>query len=105
MQSKPILGALSRKLEKHGLLSELPMFRMKSEDIDPLLGSVNFSPAYLYLKKHQGRLSEIEVIRVSLGQKFVEKLSELSGLDFTEKVKLDMQYHWGSYLYKNDVHE
>jgi hypothetical protein len=82
------------------------MFRMKSEDIDSVLGSVNFSPAYIYLRKDSnGDLAEIEIIRVNLGQRFVEKLSELSGLDLKDKIKLDMQYHWASYLYKNDVHD
>lgn len=42
---------------------------------------------------------------MSLGQKFVEKLGELSGLDLKDKIKLDVNYHWGSYLYKNDVHD
>jgi hypothetical protein len=27
------------------------MFRMKSEDVDSIIGSVNFSPAYILLKK------------------------------------------------------
>ncbi len=50
-------------------------------------------------------MGEIQIIRVNLGQKFVETLGEVTGLDLNEKIKLDMQYHWASYLYKNDVHD
>ena len=60
MQSKPILGALSRKLDKNGLLSELPIYRMKGSDFVPHLGATGFTPAYFHLKKDdEGNVSEI----------------------------------------------
>lgn len=58
-QSKPILGALSRKLEKHGMLGDLPFFRMSGEDLEPVGGSIGYTPAYIFLRKQGNSLCEI----------------------------------------------
>lgn len=40
-----------------------------------------------------------------MGQAFVNKLSELSGLNFTDKIKLDFGYQIRSWYFKNDIHD
>lgn len=44
------------------------MYRMKSEDVEPVLGEINYTPAYIYLRKSDNKLDDIEVLRMNLGQ-------------------------------------
>jgi hypothetical protein len=41
----------SRKMQKHGYLQKLPVFRMKIDNQIPWLGDFPHSPLHLYLKK------------------------------------------------------
>lgn len=55
-------NAFSRKLEKHGVLDKLPLFRLAIDNKIPYLGSFAYSPIYFFLKKEGENVTEVAVI-------------------------------------------
>jgi len=46
-------------MEKHGLSSQMPFFRLKISNEIPWLGEFPHSPIHLYVKKEGGQIVEV----------------------------------------------
>lgn len=57
-----VFNAFSRKLEKHGYLNELPLFRVNIHNKIPFLGNFAYSPIYLYIRKEGEAIVEIKTL-------------------------------------------
>ncbi len=75
----PILSALMEKFERKGLAGKIPFFKMSSENTVPHLGSFNYTPIFLFLKKQGNNITEIFTMKPPAKPEFVTQLSELSG--------------------------
>ena len=75
----PILSSLMEKFERKGLAAKVPFFKMSSENTVPHLGSFNYTPIFLYLRKKGNEITEIFTMKPPAKPEFVSQLSELSG--------------------------
>lgn len=96
-------NVLSRKLGKHGLSKELPLFRINIDNKVPYLGNFFYSPIYYYMRKRDGKLVELHLIESPnlSPEKFVKKVGELSKLDLS-KIKIDSREHMMKYFNHED---
>ena len=67
---------ISRKMEKHGLLSKLPMYRMKITNQVPWLGDFPHTPMHLYVRKEGNDIVEIKLLDSPLPQAKTDKFLE-----------------------------
>ena len=51
--NKPVLNALSIKLEKHGYGDDLHLFRIENSNVVPYLGEFAYTPMYIFLRKDE----------------------------------------------------
>jgi hypothetical protein len=77
-------------LEKHGYLNKLPCYRLAIDNKIPYLGNFGYSPMYLYVKKENGRISEIKTLDPPQRHtEFLKQIGELSGFEgFADNIKL-----------------
>jgi hypothetical protein len=59
-------NVISRKLDKHGLLDKIPIYRMKINNQIPWLGEFPHSPMLLYLRKENGEIVEMKMLESPL---------------------------------------
>lgn len=57
-----VFNSFSRKLEKHGYLEELPLFRLSIDNKVPHLGNFGYSPIYFHIKKEGDQIVEIKTL-------------------------------------------
>ena len=83
-------------MHKHGLLDQLPIFRMKIDNQVPFLGELAYSPIHFYIKKEGDQIVEISQIKTPLSQdkvdawlEAVETKGNMPG--FRDKIKLDFR--------------
>jgi hypothetical protein len=58
-----VFNVFSRKLEKYGILKDLPCFRMSIDNKNPFMGTYFYSPMYFYLKKDKdGKIIELAIL-------------------------------------------
>ena len=93
--SKFNTNMISRKMEKHGLLSKLPLYRMKITNQVPWLGDFPHTPMHLYVRKEGNDIVEIKLLDSPLPQaktdKFLQQLQEKSGIKtLTDTIKIDV---------------
>lgn len=63
MATKPITNVLSRKMEAHGLLQQLPIFRMDIHNESPYIYDLPHTPIHLYIRKEGGKIVEINMMK------------------------------------------
>ena len=58
------MAAMTHKMQKHGYLSEMPLFQLKQENEIPYLGQVGYTPAFFYIRKDKvtGQIKEIRTL-------------------------------------------
>lgn len=109
--SKFNLNLISRKMRKHGVLDQLPLYRMKITNSVPWLGDLPHTPIHLYLRKHDdGSLAEIKLIDSPLPQKktdnFLKQLEEKSGLkNLSQVIKIDVMAQRTKFFNMLDMEE
>lgn len=82
------------------------MYRMKTDDFFPFTKGLAYTPIYVYLKKDEdNNLVEAHTLKTGPDQSLVNKLSDLSGLDFRTKVRLDYMFQLTSWYWNNDVYD
>ncbi|CDW85809.1 UNKNOWN [Stylonychia lemnae] len=85
-----VFNVFSRKLEKHGYLNKLPLYRLSIDNKVPQLGNFGYSPIYMYVRKRGNEIVEIKTLdppqRPEEFLKQIEEHSKLKGL--TEKIKI-----------------
>ena len=87
---------LTRKMANQGLLSKVPIFRMKINNQVPWLGDLPHTPLHIYLKKNaKGQIEAIKLLNSPLPQKktdnFLKQIEELTGIvGLTNHIKLDV---------------
>ena len=84
-----MFNAFSRKVEKHGYGTELPLFRLSIDNKIPYLGNFGYSPIYMFVKKDADNyITECFTLDPpQRNEQFVAKIAELSQLTgFQEKV-------------------
>ena len=100
MYNGKVFNAFSRKLEKKGILEKLPCFRLWIDNKIPYLGSFAYSPIYFFLKKEEGKITEIAILDIPVKFKeFKSKIVEYSGLEkdlaqIDLVPRLQVQYHF-----------
>ena len=62
-QCKFVTDILSRKMEKHGVLDQIPIYRIKINNEIPWLGEFPHSPIHLYLKKDGNDVIELKQLK------------------------------------------
>jgi hypothetical protein len=60
-------------MEKHGLLSKLPLYRVKIDNQLPWLGDFPHSPIHLYVRKEGNDIVEIKMLDSPLLQPKTDK--------------------------------
>lgn len=60
--SKANLNLISRKMAKHQLLDQLPLYRMKITNQVPYLGDFPHTPLHLYVRKNGDQIEEIKLL-------------------------------------------
>lgn len=85
-----VFNAFSRKLEKHGYLSKLPLYRLSIDNSIPFLGNFGYSPIYLYVRKRGSEIIELKTLDPpQKAEDFVKQIAELTKLkDFTKNIKI-----------------
>lgn len=106
--SKFNTNLISRKLEKHGLLDRLPIYRVKITNQIPWLGDFPHTPMHLYVRKEGTDIVEIKLLDSPLPQaktdKFLQQLSQLSGLShLSEAIKVDVMEQRARHLQMKDL--
>ena len=49
-----MFDTFSQKMKKHGLLDEMPLFRMDLDNLNPYLGRFLYAPQYVYVRSREG---------------------------------------------------
>uniref|UniRef100_A0A7S3KB93 Uncharacterized protein n=1 Tax=Euplotes crassus TaxID=5936 RepID=A0A7S3KB93_EUPCR len=99
MYNGKVFNAFSRKLEKNGILNQLPCFRLAIDNKIPYLGSFAYSPIYFFLKKEDGKVTEISIIDIPVKyEQFKSKLIEYTGIEKLKEIdlvpKFQVKYHF-----------
>lgn len=98
MYNGKVFAAFSKKLEKHGHKDKLPLFSLCIDNKVPYLGSFSYSPIYFFLKKEEGKVTEVAIIDIPVKwNDFISKVRAYSGLalENIEMVpKLHVKYHF-----------
>ena len=97
----------SQKLHKHGLDTQLKLFRMNLDNVTPYLGRFLVAPQYLYVSSKDGAIKEIKTMR-SLGDQlncttFLEDVTQLSKLPIKDKIRIDSRKHILLYAGKQNL--
>jgi len=98
---------LSFKLQKYGFLDQLPLYKLRSDNEVPELGTFPYTPMYMYLKKGntpETQNSIVEIVTLESPQKFEifkEKLEKASKLDLKD-IKLNPAQQFEKYIKKED---
>ena len=100
MYNGKVFNVFSRKLDKYGLREKLPWYRLWIDNKVPYLGTFFYSPIYFYLKKEDGKLTEIAILDIPVKfNDFISKIKEYSGLEkelsqIDLVPKLQVRYHF-----------
>lgn len=100
MYNGKVFNAFSKKLEKHGMLDKLPCYRLCIDNKVPYLGAFFYSPIYYYLKKEDGKVTEIAILDIPVKyDQFIGQVKKYSGLEEELKKidlvpKLQVRYHF-----------
>lgn len=60
-------NVISLKMEKHGFLDQVPLFRMMIDNEIPYLGNLPHSPIHVYLRMEKENIVEIKLMDSPLG--------------------------------------
>ena len=86
-----VFNVFSRKLEKHGYLDKLPLYRLSIDNKVPYLGNFGYSPIYIYLKKQGNQILELKTIdppqKTEEFLTSIQDLAKLKGLKDKIKIK------------------
>ena len=99
--------ALAWKFQKYGLWNNLKLFKLRTDNDIPQLGTFPYTPMYIYIKKGdtpETKNQIVEIFTLESPQKFdlfKEQLSECSGLDLS-KIKMDPRLQFEKYIKKED---
>ena len=86
-------------MQKHGYLhsssnpSGLPIFRMEVKNLNQYLGIPSYTPQYVYMRKHDGKLAELRMFdSTPKSDNFCKMLQEYANLgeEFSQKVQYDV---------------
>jgi hypothetical protein len=100
MYNGKVFAAFSRKLDKYGVLDKLPCYRLSIDNKIPYLGSFAYSPIYFFLKKVDGKVTEVAILDIPVKfESFKNQILEYSGLHKAlEKIdvvpKFQVKYHF-----------
>jgi hypothetical protein len=100
MYNGKVFAAFSRKLDKYGVLDKLPCYRLSIDNKIPYLGSFAYSPIYFFLKKVDGKVTEVAILDIPVKfESFKNQILEYSGLrKELEKIdvvpKFQVKYHF-----------
>jgi len=93
--SKFNTNIISRKLHKHGLLDNIPIFRTKIDNDIPWLGKMPYTPIHLFVRLEGEDIVEMKLLDSPLSQpktdSFIKQISEHGGLKkMDETIKIDI---------------
>ena len=107
MKTKFNTNVISRKMDKHGLLDQLPLYRMNIKNQVPYLGDFPHTPLHLYVRKEGEEIVEIKLLESPYPgktDKFIDQLQEKSGIqNLKEKIKFDYVAQFTKYLNMQDL--
>jgi len=98
---------LSQKMNRHGLLQKVPLFRMNLDNINPYLGRFLYAPQYLYVESTDGQITQLKTLR-PLGDRlncttFLDDLQESTKVPLKERIKIDSRRHIVEYANKKNL--
>lgn len=101
-----VFNALSRKLEKHGYGSDLPLYRVGISNKLPFMGNFGYSPMYIFIRKDSdNKITEMFTLdppqRANAFMDKVAELSELPGLK--DKIKFSPRDQYLAYSQMRDL--
>jgi len=101
--SKFNTNILSRKMERHGFLDQVPIYRMHINNQVPWLGEFPHSPMHIYLRKEGDDIVEMKLLDSPLPQEktdnFLKEIGSKAGIPgFTDKIKIDVMQARGDFF-------
>jgi len=93
--SKFNTNIISRKMYKHGLLDNIPFYRMKISNQIPWLGDIPHTPLHLFVRLEGEDIVEMKLLDSPLQQEktdnFLKQISELGGFSkLDDTIKIDV---------------
>lgn len=82
-----------QKFERKGIDKEIPFFKLSSENTVPHLGTFNYTPIFLFVKKQDNEITEIFTMKPPAKPEFIKQLSELSGNPKVSEIVYDPMRH------------
>ena len=59
-----MFDVVSQKMDKHGYLDQLPLYRMNLDNVSPYLGRFFYAPQYVFLRTKRGQITELKTLRI-----------------------------------------